>query len=264
MSPFVIFIIVLTIGYILYYAAMITIDLTAKSKSDAQAEVTIATDGLEDDQYDENPRSVTETADGNGFGFSIYEEPVHQHEEIDEAEEQDIEEAVEENETGLSAGTSFDTDESEDAPSSSSDERPSLDDDQEKDAQPERIDEGYETLPSENVDSEQGDEISEVSEDSVSEMSEDAMSHEEEVAEESFDANDAFDQELMTPKYDVAQIVEAAPSEETVCHAVDVNSALMTRPLKGNVQTAFNLSNIIRSNRAGQYDIETHDEYTQF
>ena len=48
MSTFVIFAIVLTLGYILYYAAMITIDMTARQKFDAATEETINTDGFSD------------------------------------------------------------------------------------------------------------------------------------------------------------------------------------------------------------------------
>ena len=40
MSAFVLFVIVLTFGYILYYAAMLTIDFNAKSKSEASPEET--------------------------------------------------------------------------------------------------------------------------------------------------------------------------------------------------------------------------------
>ncbi|MGN0052109.1 MAG: hypothetical protein ACI37N_13105, partial [Prevotella sp.] len=62
MSTFVIFAIVLTLGYILYYAAMITIDMTARKKSDAATEETINTDGFSDSDSDDDvvPRNVIE------------------------------------------------------------------------------------------------------------------------------------------------------------------------------------------------------------
>ena len=64
MSTFVIFVIVLTLGYILYYAAMITIDMTAKQKSDAVMEETINADGFSETDADDDvvPRNVIENA----------------------------------------------------------------------------------------------------------------------------------------------------------------------------------------------------------
>lgn len=42
MSPFIIFVIVLTIAYVLYYATIITMDLNAKSKKEGEHEETIS------------------------------------------------------------------------------------------------------------------------------------------------------------------------------------------------------------------------------
>ena len=66
MSTFVIFAIVLTLGYILYYAAMITIDMTTRQKSDASTEETINTDGFSDMDSDDDvvPRNVIENKIG--------------------------------------------------------------------------------------------------------------------------------------------------------------------------------------------------------
>ena len=42
MSPFIIFVIVLTIAYVLYYATIITMDLNEKSKKEGEHEETIS------------------------------------------------------------------------------------------------------------------------------------------------------------------------------------------------------------------------------
>lgn len=52
MSAFIIFLIVVTIGYVLYYAAIITIDLNAKSKSSDNKDLSIDTDGLVEQSND--------------------------------------------------------------------------------------------------------------------------------------------------------------------------------------------------------------------
>ena len=67
MSGFVIFLIVLTIGYVLYYAAIITIDLTAKPKDDGKKEENLAMGDMTDDMGFK-PKTVKESSDG---GFSV-------------------------------------------------------------------------------------------------------------------------------------------------------------------------------------------------
>lgn len=68
MSPFIIFAIVLTIAYILYYAAIITMDLNAKSKKDGDHEETISVgENTEDD--DIVSQTVVENTQTGGFDF---------------------------------------------------------------------------------------------------------------------------------------------------------------------------------------------------
>ena len=79
MSAFVLFVIVLTFGYILYYAAMLTIDLNAKSKSEASPEeTTIPADGLTDGEEEYAPRNVVENTATGGFGFEDPGKPKRQ------------------------------------------------------------------------------------------------------------------------------------------------------------------------------------------
>lgn len=69
MSPFIIFAIVLTIAYVLYYATIITMDLNAKSKKEGELEETIsAVDGKEiDEEY--APQTVVEKCGNRRFLF---------------------------------------------------------------------------------------------------------------------------------------------------------------------------------------------------
>ena len=90
MSTFVIFAIVLTIGYILYYAALITIDINAKHKSDAATEETIDAGGYSETDEDDDiaPRNVIENAETGGFSFSS-PKPIEEPSEIAEANEEE-------------------------------------------------------------------------------------------------------------------------------------------------------------------------------
>ena len=90
MSTFVIFAIVLTLGYILYYAAMITIDMTARQKFDAATEETINTDGFSDSDSDDDvvPRNVIENTETGGFSFSSPESVIAEPVDIAEVNEE--------------------------------------------------------------------------------------------------------------------------------------------------------------------------------
>lgn len=256
MSPFVIFVIVLTIGYVLYYAAMITIDLTAKSKSEASAEETISTETLQDVEEDFVPKSVRESAEPGGFGFSISEEqeedPIEEATEVPSVEDAPLELSPEDADTPDIAdeqeGAEEDNSEvSDEVPSSGGEE-----------AEPQD-----ELLPEQELIEEPA---IEVAESPVADEPEPTSETDVEEPEEggSSDANDAFDQSLIAPKYDVSHILEPAPSEEAQTHANEVNTSLATRELKGNIMDIDLVKKVIRDRKAEQYNIETYDEYTQF
>lgn len=68
MSPFIIFAIVLTIAYVLYYATIITMDLNAKSKKEGEHEETIsASDTKDAEEY--ATQTVLEDTKTGGFSF---------------------------------------------------------------------------------------------------------------------------------------------------------------------------------------------------
>ena len=68
MSPFIIFVIVLTIAYVLYYATIITIDLNAKSKKEGEHEETISASDTKDAE-ECAPQTVLEDTKTGGFSF---------------------------------------------------------------------------------------------------------------------------------------------------------------------------------------------------
>ena len=86
----------------------------------------------------------------------------------------------------------------------------------------------------------------------------------EEKKDDDFDVSDAFDPDLMTPKFGVTQVVEPPVSEEAQEKAATVNASLWSIASKGNQMDSFNLSRVIREHRAEQHNIETHDEVTNY
>ena len=79
-----------------------------------------------------------------------------------------------------------------------------------------------------------------------------------------FDVNDAFDPDLMTPKYGVTELVEPPVSDEAQEKANMVNASLLSIASKGNQMDSFDLPRVIREQRAEQLNIETHDEVTNY
>ena len=69
MSPFIIFVIVLTIAYVLYYATIITMDLNAKSKKEGEHEETISASDTKEVEEENAPQTVLEDTQTGGFSF---------------------------------------------------------------------------------------------------------------------------------------------------------------------------------------------------
>ena len=252
MSAFVIFVIVLTLGYILYYAALITIDLTAKQKSDAATEETIDADGYSEDDADDDvvPRNVIENTETGGFSFSpsvpVIEEPA----EIDEADEEEPLSAQTEDVDGnaIEDAAEEDTAEASEEPSDVP-----AEEEQETDEQV-----SEEEAPVEEP-SEQPTE-----EEPVSGIEYYQEKPEDDTDKNDFDVNDAFDPDLMTPKYGVTELLEPPVSDEAQEKANMVNASLLSIASKGNQMDSFDLTRVIREQRAEQLNIETHDEVTNY
>ena len=255
MSTFVIFVIVLTLGYILYYAAMITIDMTAKQKSDAVMEETINADGFSDTDADDDvvPRNVIENAETGGFSFSSPEPAIAETVDIAEADEEEplSTTTVDEEETTIDEAKDKDTNEGGEAPEEVPD--ASGEEEQPMDEQPSEDEVSADETP------EMEDE-----EEPVPGIEYYEEKPEDNTEKQDFDVNDAFDPDLMTPKYGVTELVEPPVSDEAQEKANMVNASLLPIASKGNQVDSFDLSRIIREQRAGQLNIETHDEVTNY
>ena len=267
MSTFLFFVIVLTLGYVLYYLAMIAFDVTATKKSEAATEETIETD--EDDDEDEfAPRNVSENTASGGFSISdpdtsdVEEAP----EEISEADEQPTEEDahnIEDNEdssetenaTNSDVKDASDIEEPDDEqPSeehSSDEENPSADDDQTEEA----ATDGELEAPS--------DADGEAPIITVVKYSEEEPAEKRE--EEPFDEDKAFDKTLFTPKYDVTEIVGPVVSQKILSHAIETNAAMSSIVTKANcAMDAQALSEAMRQGSNNKYGIETTDEVQKY
>ena len=267
MSTFLIFVIVLTLGYLLYYLAMIAFDVTAAKKSEAATEETIETD--EDDDEDEfAPRNVSENIASGGFsifdpGTSDVEETPEEISEADEQSSKDDAHNIEDNEnssetentTSVDVEDTSDIEESNDEqPSeeqSSEEENPSADDDQTEDA----ATDGEPEAPS--------DADGEVPVIPVVKYTEEE--HAEKQDEEPFDEDKAFDKTLFTPKYDVTEIVGPVVSQKILSHAFETNAAMSSIVTKANfAMDAQTFSEAMRQGSNNKYGIETTDEVQKY
>ena len=248
MSAFVLFVIVLTFGYILYYAAMLTIDLNAKSKSEATPEVTtIPADGLTDEEEEYTPRNVVENTATGGFGF---EDPVppKQEEQVDimEAPETEavIQEAADEVQPVDDVIQREETYSEEVLPETTSSSGAA----NEEAAVQETIKEAEETASG-------TDAITE-------ERMEDATSSQPE--DEPFDENKAFDKTLFTPTYGIKMIVAPSVSEQTASRASEINAALATIATKPNGMDAYTLSQFMRKGEGEKLGLDLTDEVQKY
>ena len=248
MNGFVIFLIVLTIGYVLYYAAIITIDLTAKPKDDGKKEETLAMGDMADDMgY--TPKTVKESSDG---GFSVSEDIP----ETAEAEEQtpelasQIAEAEEETpETPEpEPGTLQDPDPSNEEVPSEEETGGGMSEEQTQEEPEEQTEEPAE---------EQDEEIEGIT--SVT-FDEDA----DVTVREEVDKSDlpAFDPNMNPPSYDVSEVYGAPQRDTSVSRKADlVRSSLSSIETKGNQFSSFDLRNILQDeSQTKQENIVVHNE----
>ena len=268
MSTFVIFIIVLTLGYVLYYAAMITFDLTAKKKSEAASEETIDADGEYDEEDEFAPRNVSENTASGGFSISdpdtsdVEEAP----EEISEADEQPTEEGahnIEDNEESSETEntTSEDVEDTSDI-EESNDEQPSEEQSSEEENQPANDDLAEDAATDEELEA-PSDADGEAPIITVVKYSEEEPAEKQD--EEPFDEDKAFDKTLFTPKYDVTEIVGPVVSQKILSHAIETNAAMSSIVTKANcAMDAQTFSEAMRQGSNNKYGIETTDEVQKY
>ena len=258
MSPFIIFLIVFTLGLLLYYIAAVMIDLAALDKKEADEGETIDA-GNGGDDYAHTPKSVVEDPETGGFSFSDTRPAQEPAPAVEPEPSSEIAEAEESQEDHHS--TSDTNQESENPEETTSDEQqgdePSVPQTSEGDAnEPEEANDGDDTQAAE--------EETEDDDDDVDLETSTYQGEEVEEKKELFDVSQAFDQNLSQSKYDVSKVIEPAASEKVQQHANEVNDALESAPMKGNQHKSLDLKRLMTNKElSNKHNIETTDEQTR-
>ena len=242
MSPFIIFAIVLTIAYVLYYATIITMDLNAKSKKEGELEETIsAVDGKEtDEEY--TPQTVVENTETGGFSF--LDAPENVEENIPKEEKSDEEE------------------EHSDMLSNASESELNQEFENEHEIQKDESDEPETNNSSETAEEKPCvDEIPE--EDTIPTVDFSEESEPVAVSEEPFDESKVFDADLAQPQYAVSSII-GDKSDKVLAQRIEtIEQKLHSCQAEGKLINPFVFANEAKGDRE-KSNIDFKDEYTQF
>lgn len=229
MSPFIIFAIVLTIAYVLYYATIITMDLNAKSKKEGEHEETIsASDTKDAEEY--APQTVLEDTKTGGFSFL----------ESTENNENSIEEVIESINTPTIADDDPHLDIAEISANTDGDNRQGTED----------------VEPSE----EHQDNVDDKS--SINTISAFSKVPPEEKEDEVFDESKAFNQDMAQPQYAVSSIIGNEKDAALTQRIEEINQRLMDCPTERGLRNPMQLASEMRENREHS-NIDLKDEYTQ-
>ena len=245
MTGFIIFAIVLTLAYVLYFAAMIATDLAALKKAAESEEenIDIGTSNEEVDDY--ATQNVVEDPSTGGFNFVS----TQQKEEDAATEIAEAEDGINDN-PSTSSGQAHDDDnylETEEANSWNQEQEFEENEEPEEDL--------GETEPDdEPVEEESGGfEVHDFSE-----------QEEEQPEQKSFKEDDAFDPSLRQKKYDVKNVFEPSASPEVNGHANTVNAALESITTKSVCLTSSGLLSAVRNHTADRYNIDYNHVQTKF
>lgn len=261
MNVFMIFAIVLTIAYVLYYAAMIAIDLNAQSKSDAPKEETVDVSDMAKQEEPSMTRTIVE--DGNGgysFAEPTPEAPQPETPEIAEAEEEEPQggEQTEEEHNDPEPQPS------EEAPSAPEQEEESEEGNKEEnDDTPDQGEATPEPEPEPEPEDQDDDSPSNISVVPFGEEPEEKP----EVSNEPFNESEVFDPSKTEPQFGIKTIIGGKTITTVVdTHCEDVNNALSPN-IKKN-RHAFDSAGFhdIMHNKAKaeSLNIVVKDEYTRF
>ena len=235
MSPFIIFAIVLTIAYVLYYATIITMDLNAKSKKEGENEETIS--AVDDKELEEEytQQTVVENTETGGFAFI-------------EAEHKDENISEEENPAEV---------EHHDMPSNVSDCEQNQEDIHEI---PQEAPETVETENLQETTEQPTDESPE--EDTIPTVNFSEEPKPDKGTEEPFDESKAFDTDLAQPQYAVSSIIEN-PTDKVLTQRIErVKRDLHNCLTEGNFINPYDFASEAQGDRE-KSKIEFKDEYTQ-
>lgn len=242
MTGFIIFAIVLTLAYVLYFAAMIATDLAALKKASETDEenIDIGTTHEEVDEFaTQNVVEDPSTGDFNFVSSQQKEEDVAT--EIAEAEEQ----------LNDDDALRYDNDNySETEEANSENQEQEFEDNEEPE---EALDEPE--LEDEPIDEESGGfEVHDFSE----------QDEEQEPEQKSFKEDDAFDPSLRQKKYDVKNVFEPTASPEVRGHANTVNAAMESITTKSVCLTSTGLLSAVRNHTADRYNLDYNHVQTKF
>ena len=241
MTGFIIFAIVLTLAYVLYFAAMIATDLAALKKASETEEenIDIGTANEEVDEF--ATQNVVEDPSTGGFNFvSSQQKEEDVATEIAEAEEQ----------LNDDDALRYDDDKHPETEEANSE---NLEQDLEDNEEPEEALDEPET-EDDPIDEESGGfEVHDFSE-----------QEEEQPEQKSFKEDDAFDPSLRQKKYDVKNVFEPSASPEVNGHANTVNAALESITTKSVCLTSTGLLSAVRNHTADRYNIDYNHVQTKF
>lgn len=242
MTGFIIFAIVLTLAYVLYFAAMIATDLAALKKAAESEEENIDTGTSNEEVDDYATQNVVEDPSTGGFNFvSSQQKEAEDATEIAEAEEH-----------------------------LNDDDALRYDDDNHSEAEETNL-ENQEQELEDNEEPEEYLDEAEPEEEPIDEESggfevHDFSEQEEELEPEqkSFKEDDAFDPSLRQKKYDVKNVFEPSASPEVNGHANTVNAALESITTKSVCLTRTGLLSAVRNHTADRYNIDYNHVQTKF
>lgn len=245
MTGFIIFAIVLTLAYVLYFAAMITTDLAAMKKA-AETEEENIDIGKANEEVDEfATQNVVEDPSTGGFNFVSSQ----QREEEVATEIAEAEEPLNDN-PSTSSGQAHDDDNHSEAEETNS---------EKQEQEPEDNEDFVEDLDEPEPEDEPVDEESGGFE--VHDFSE---QEEEQPEQKSFKEDDAFDPSLRQKKYDVKNVFEPSASPEVNGHANTVNAAMESITTKSVCLTSTGLLSAVRNHTADRYNIDYNHVQTKF
>ena len=229
MSPFIIFAIVLTIAYVLYYATIITMDLNAKSKKEGEHEETIsASDTKDAEEY--ATQTVLEDTKTGGFSFL---EPT-------ENNEKSIEEAIESINIPTIADDDSRLDIAEISANTDEDNRQVTEDVEPSEEHQDNVDEKG----------------------SINTTSAFSEVPPKEKEDEVFDESKAFNQDMAQPQYAVSSIIGNEKDAVLTQRIEEINQRLMDCPTERGLRNPMQLASEMRENR-DHSNIDLKDEYTQ-
>ena len=240
MTGFIIFAIVLTLAYVLYFVAMITTDLAALKKA-AETEEENIDIGTANEEVDEfATQNVVEDPSTGGFNFvSSQQKEEEATTEIEEAEEVNDDDALR-----------YDNDNySETEEANSENQEQELEDNEE---------------PEEDLDDSEPDDEPIDEESGGFEVHDFSEQEEEQPEQKPFKEDDAFDPSLRQKKYDVKNVFEPSASPEVNGHANTVNAAMESITTKSVCLTSTGLLSAVRNHTADRYNIDYNHVQTKF